>query len=399
MGKEKKYNRQAYADMLTGNLESAFDIAKVSLMIDELNNHESKSSLPFALLGVTPEQCKTAEILANHIKTKQIEEALEKQKIAEKEYNNEIKKISAKFRTHGESKKFFKRIPKYPANRIDIDYQTVVMLGNLWKADLTDFFNYNIKIIIPTDIIFANTIALDDVLIDYDILIDETTRISSARFVMHRDFKENIIDQTNRIVSVCDIIVNISYDDGNKSYDFSIGTELAVDRDSPKCLFFKGKYARNKEIPGGMIHASLMVQILIYYTAIWYGIMLAYLHPLTMTALVDVGSHVKDEYSHSKYVPSNSEKPALKNVRYIKLDSKTLEKVLYGKTTSNDGKRKYQRHTQLWPVRGYMRANGTWVGPSWRGPLSKARRLADNAMRNRKIVGVSYDDYDEENNK
>jgi hypothetical protein len=115
--------------------------------------------------------------------------------------------------------------------------------------------------------------------------------------------------------------------------------------------------------------------------------MLAYLHPLTITSIVDVGKRMMEEYAHE---PTKYKAP-LKNIRYLRLDGKTLEKVLYH---SKPGKgKKYERHCQLWPVRGYMRKNGTFVAPQWRGPLAKMKRLSEDIIesRQRKIVGVSLD--------
>jgi hypothetical protein len=159
-----------------------------------------------------------------------------------------------------------------------------------------------------------------------------------------------------------------------------------IRKDTPECIFYNDEYAIKGNYPG-KIMAFMAERILVYYTAIWHSIMLAYLHPLTITSIVDVCKRMMEEYAHE---PTKYKAP-LKNIRYLRLDGKTLEKVLYH---SKPGKgKKYERHCQLWPVRGYMRKNGTFVAPQWRGPLAKMKRLSEDIIesRQRKIVGVSLD--------
>jgi hypothetical protein len=177
----------------------------------------------------------------------------------------------------------------------------------------------------------------------------------------------------------------MSTNSGGKRYEFIMGTELMIRKDTPEFIFYNDEFAIKGNYPG-KIMAFMAERILVYYTAIWYSIMLAYLHPLTITSIVDVGKRMMEEYAHE---PTKHKAP-LKNIRYLKMDGKTLEKALYH---SKPGKgKKYERHCQLWYVRGYMRKNGKWIAPQWRGPLAKMKRLSDDIeARQRKIVGVTLD--------
>lgn len=385
MGDEKKFKRQEYADMLTNNLDKICEIASKT---------NGMTNMPYALMGYTPEQCAMAEQFVSQIRKAKAEQD-------EADFRARLEASAVKVRKQNEAKKFFKRNSRNAANRIEIDKQTIIMLGNLWKANL----NPNIitseefdGLDIPTDIVLGGMVALDDVEIEFPVYLDCATgdaygyvmndnraKIAKARFIMRQDYSKHIEESTEQ-AAFCDVYMEfIGANINGKRYEFTMGTELMIRKDEPNYVFYNDEFAI-KGISPGRIMAFMAERILVYYTAIWYSIMLAYLHPLTITSIVDVGKKMMEEYSHE---PTKYKAP-LKNIRYLKLDGKTLEKVLYH---SKPGKgRKYERHCQLWPVRGYMRKNGTFVAPQWRGPLAKMKRLSDDIeARQRKIVGVSLD--------
>ena len=385
MGKEKSFNRGKYADMLTGNLDKICEIASKT---------NGMTNMPYALMGYTPEQCAMAEQFVDHIRKAKVEQD-------EADFQARLAAAAVKVRKQNEAKKFFKRNSRNAANRIEIDKQTIIMLGNLWKANL----NPNIitseefdGLDIPTDIVLGGMVALDDVEIEFPVYLDCATgdaygyvmndnraKIAKARFIMRQDYSKHIEESTEQ-VAFCDVYMEfIGANINGKRYEFTMGTELMIRKDEPNYVFYNDEFAI-KGISPGRIMAFMAERILVYYTAIWYSIMLAYLHPLTITSIVDVGKKMMEQYSHE---PTKYKAP-LKNIRYLRLDGKTLEKVLYH---SKPGKgKKYERHCQLWPVRGYMRKNGTFVAPQWRGPLAKMKRLSEDIeSRQRKIVGVSLD--------
>lgn len=384
MGDEKKFRRQEYADMLTNNLDKICEIA---------SRTNGRTNMPYALMGYTPEQCEMAEQFVQEIRQAQKEQARE-------DFLNRLKEAEAKYRSVNLAKKFFKRHPRNASARIEIDEPTVIMLGNIWKADLNsrkfqsdDFGGFDV----PTDIVWAGEIALPDVQIDFPVYLDcatgdenayrigERAKVTSVRFIMRDDYQKKI--QKCEIQEVfADALINIKGTDYEyRPYEFTLGTELLVRKNDMANVFYNDKYALKGRVPGRLM-GFMAERLLVYYTAVWYSIMLAYLHPLTVTSIVDVGKRMAEEYAHNPV----QNRPPLKNIRYLKLDGNTLEKVLYH---SKPGKgRKYERHCQLWPVRGYMRKNGTFVAPQWRGPLAKMKRLSEDIeSRQRKIVGVSLD--------
>jgi len=357
--------------------------------------HENaKTTMPYALMGYTAEQCAAAEYLTNQIKE-------QRKKQAHEEFMERLRLAEAKFRNVNLAKKFFKRHPRNPQAIIEIDEPTIIVLGNLWKADLTteNFHSEDFDgIDIPMDIILSGQIALPDVEIKFPLYlecatgselgynIEDRAEVVSARFIMKEDYLETIQNSTNQQKVFADVIMTFKGKDAHgRNYEFTMGTELMIDAENETHPFFNEQLALKGRVPGKLM--SFMVErLLVYYTAVWYSIMLAYLHPLTITSIVDVGKRMMEQYSHE---PTKYKAP-LKNIRYLKLDGDTLEKVLYH---SKPGKgRKYERHCQLWYVRGYMR-KGKWIAPQWRGPLAKMKRLSDDIIeaRQRKIVGVSID--------
>lgn len=385
MGKEEYFNRGKYADMLTGNLDKICEIASKT---------NGMTNMPYALMGYTPEQCAMAEQFVNQIRKVKAEQD-------EAEFQARLAAAAAKFRKQNEANKFFKRNSRNAANQIEIDKQTIIMLGNLWKANLNPDIIRSEEfdgLDIPTDIVLGGMVALDDVEIEFPVYLDCATgdargyvmndnraKIAKARFIMRQDYGKHIEESTEQ-TAFCDVHMEfISTNRDGKRYEFTMGTELMIRKDEPNYVFYNDEFAIKGRSPG-RIMAFMAERILVYYTAIWYSIMLAYLHPLTITSIVDVGKKMAEEYAHN---PIKNKAP-LKNIRYLRLDGKTLEKVLYH---SKPGKgKKYERHCQLWPVRGYKRRDGKWIGPQWRGPLAKMKRLADDVQaRQRKIVGVSLD--------
>jgi hypothetical protein len=385
MGKEEYYDRGKYADMLTGNLDKICEIASKTA---------NGTTLPYALMGYTPEQCAMAEQFVDNIR---------KAKAAqdEAEFKARVEAAAAKFRKQKYANQFFKRHSRNAANQIEIDKQTIEMLGSLWKANLNPEIitsNEFDGLDVPTDIVLGGTIALDDVEIEFPVYLDCATgdaygyvmndnraKVAKARFIMRPDYIKRIMESDEQQVAFCDVHLSLmGTNSGGKRYEFIMGTELMIRKDMPACIFYNDEYAIKGNHPG-KIMAFMAERILVYYTAIWYSIMLAYLHPLTITSIVDVGKKMMEQYSHE---PTKYKAP-LKNIRYLKMDGKTLEKVLYH---SKPGKgKKYERHCQLWYVRGYMR-KGKWIAPQWRGPLAKMKRLSDDIeARQRKIVGVSID--------
>jgi len=386
MGKEEYYNRGKYADMLTGNLDKICEIASKTT---------NGTTLPYALMGYTPEQCAMAEEFADHIRKAKKEQD-------EAEFRARMEAASARFRKSKYRNQFFKRNSRNSPNHIEIDKQTIEMLGNLWNTNLnpdiirSDEFE---GLDVPTDIVLGGTIALEDVEIEFPIYLDCATgdaygyvmndnraKVAKARFIMRPDYMKHIMESEEQQVAFCDVHLSITGINSNgKNYDFTMGTEILIRKNEPDCIFYNDEFAIKGNFPG-KIMAFMAERILVYYTAVWYSIMLAYLHPLTITSIVDVGKKMMEEYAHE---PTKYKAP-LKNIRYLKLDGKTLEKALYH---SKPGKgKKYERHCQLWHVRGYMKKNGTWVAPQWRGPLAKMKKLSDDIeARQRKIVGVSID--------
>ena len=156
MGKEEYYDRGNYADMLTGNLDKICEIA---------SRTANGTTLPYALMGYTPEQCAMAEQFVDIIKKAKAEQD-------EAEFKARLEAAAVKFRKPKYSNQFFKRNSRNSANQIEIDKQTIIMLGNLWKANLNPDIITSEEfdgLDVPTDIVLGGTIALDDVEIEFPV--------------------------------------------------------------------------------------------------------------------------------------------------------------------------------------------------------------------------------------
>lgn len=387
-----------------GKIMNKDTVASANKVLDEIFGSErvttepripTETSLPFALLGVTPEQAAAAEFLTGIIKQQKIDDAV-------KDFHKKLREDECSYRSRKNTTKFFQRHPRNPQSRIEVDEKNVIILGELWKADLRkETVNDDVFEMpgIPMDIFINGNVALEDVEIIFPIYLDCATgnpyqtsiianpaKVDKVRFIMRDNYQE-IINACKFEDAICDVIIDVSGIDAHgKRYEFTVGTELMYRAGCTNDLFYNPEFAMKGRVPGKLME-WMVERILMYYTSVWYSIMVAYLHPLTITSIVDVGKRMAEEYAHN---PVKNKAP-LKNIKYLKLDGDNLERVLYHSKPGKGGK--YERHCQLWYVRGYMRKDGKWIKPQWRGPLAKMKRLSEDIeTRQRKIVGVSLDE-------
>lgn len=388
---KNKYD-QGRADEMTQHVKEMMEFRKKHISTapngdDMIDISQFQEGMPYALYGLTEAQADAA------LKQMAIKNILE-HKARQREFMEQYKNQFVKFRPDKHSKIFFNDVPSKPHASMKMSYGTIELLGSLWgcSMDMDELELGDEGWDIPTDIIWSGTVSIRDIEFNFSIRdAADVAEISKARIIIDDNYREKLTTlKRGEEVSIGKVLIYL------KSHNLVFGTDLIMNGSNPDAFFYAPIYAAKGNLRSGIVlFEAAMERIVLYYLGIWYGVQLAFLHPLTKTCILDRDPNEDETQKpktpvrkHTK--KKNGKKRVLTNVRYQYLDGETLEKVLYNTNTSSKDK-KYTRHTQLWHVRGFTRKNGTFVQPYWKGPLAKVKKLAIAEARERAIAGVTIE--------
>jgi len=235
-------------------------------------------------------------------------------------------------------------------------------------------------IFVPSDLFFAKTIALRDVVIEVDERNDFSNgTVCKARVIIFDDYKQRV---ENAFAT-------------ESEEHFEVGIFVGYDGDFPAffiplyvCpgydfMVWKEKYGLFPGVSFNVIPSRYEINgaVLTFFET-WYGIQIALLHP-----------DVKDVFKNPQRTQSNdhSEKAKKKKrrvVRYVRKHIITLTELEeYAKT--EDAERKYHRKCLVWHVIGHWRTykNGTrvFIQPHWRGVLRQIKTASNVEARDREL--------------
>lgn len=389
---KNQYNREQAADMNRRTQEMMNfrrkHITKAPNGEDCFDMRHMQENMPYAMLGMSKEQ-------ADMMLSQMVIDQLVEQKKRQLEFMEEYKDQFAKFRPEKYSKMFFNSVPKNPHASMKMEESTITLLGSLWgcSMNMDELELGDEGWDIPTDIIWSGTVSVRDIEFNFGIHdASGVAEISKARIIIDDNYREKLQNLAKGDeVTIGKILIFMS------SHNTWLGTDLMMNGTSPDAFFYAPVFAMKGQLREGIvIFEASLERVLLYYLAIWYGTQLAFLHPLTKTCIVDKDAPApkpRKVYNHKA-----GKKRVLENIRYQYLDGETLEKVLYhsdcASAKSKSKGRTYQRHTQLWHVRGFTKANGTFVQPYWKGPLAKVKNMVVAQARERTISGVTVEDGD-----
>ena len=358
----KKMNKPAFDEHKEDAKRENKLFTMTNYLMNQRKNHEDKggvpfSNVPYAMMGMSKEEARKKLAMATLLDTK--ERIKEQDKFLE-----EFKDDFVEFRSKKGTDLFFHSFPTRPGWNIQLDFETVKKVSEIWSCPM-ELLNMGEPApgeewFVPTDILWNKTVPLNDVYLDIG-MIDAIGRsaIKGARIIIKKqlddiDFVQ--LESENQMV-IGYVTIHLASDNA------TIGTELILDKSDPDSFFYNDNYVLRGTLKNGaLVLKPALDRVMTWYMAVWYSVQISYLHPIIKECVVNTPPKPREVKNHK---PQKYQKP-ISNCKHVRLDGKTLEKVLYSKGTGG----KYHRHKQLWRVRGYHRSNGTFVEPHFKGPLT-----------------------------
>jgi hypothetical protein len=258
-----------------------------------------------------------------------------------------------------------------PTDELILDNKVVDELGELWAFKDVPFTEFKGNLVIPSDLVMANTIPAYDEIIAMG-LKDETHHFASVQNCRIIIMKNELHDLTS-IEEGCSRTVGFMI---MKFYgNFELILAIVVSGDTKEKLIVSWDVGYRGSLPKHGYFPEFTIQrIAKTYLAIWYGSMLAMLHPIIKEKFIDkpVGERHGREYN-----PDAKKRPIkTKYVRthYLHEGDISGHKHPRGKRLNADGSSRYTRHTPYWHVSGFFRLNhktglrDIFVPGHWRGP-------------------------------
>jgi len=299
----------------------------------------------------------------------------------------------AEFLSKQSSRRIYRELSDYkPTDEIRLTVKMIDELVQLWGSNLKDFKSGHVPDGIPTDILWAGTVPIMD-MVNKTGIVSNDTRCSTdeGRVLIYPDYKARLEKlQPGETAEVG--IVSIKF----RHESFEYASKICINGDEPNIFYFWDIYAtRGKMRPGAYLTANGAEGLILQYLGMWYGIQLALLHPLMETSFIEYSDEEIAEVQKKMGIITKTQTPAkAQKERPIKdgtkirkryISEETWEEVL--RTGISQTRGNYQRHKLLWRVRGYRRQNGTFVKGHWRGPLRDAVANPKlKAPRQREIV-------------
>ena len=263
-----------------------------------------------------------------------------------------------------------------PNDIISLNSDDLYNLSKFW----TQFVPDDSSNLVPSDIFFANTIPLPDLIIKYD----NGVTVRNYRIVMFMDFYDEFM------VNYATMPENKSLMVGSVIQQFDDGHEIAypfvVTKDDNKgylpcaetcCFRTLSHDLKPMQIPRSSLYST--------YTTIvkaWYGIQIALLNPITKEIFSKSGKEkVRDMIIDDK---CNTYKKG--PTRYIKRTIVNTAKLFESFEQDGSSGKKFERKTLAWRVIGHWRKykNGKviFIKPYWKGFM---KNIANQKCRNRKV--------------
>lgn len=284
--------------------------------------------------------------------------------------NSAMRNEKVSFLTKEENARILKQIDKSCVTDIvELTEEEDTEIQNLWNEDLEN------DIMIPSDLLFAETLPLRD----FKISIDERKtggEIVNYRVFIFPNYSEILKSQKEEIIGY--LIFN-SF--GNKQMIMEMWACYGVNSISlnSRRIGYRGYTDKELLLLQSKLNYGNFQDIVFSFLSTWYGIQIALLHPT-----------VKEIFQKPQRIPlSNARKREYEKkknkIRYIKrhvIKDKELKELIHGKSGN------YSRHALIWYVTGHWRTykngNKVFIQPYFKGALRESKKIGE--IREREIV-------------
>lgn len=267
----------------------------------------------------------------------------------------------------------------HPTDELILNAKVADELGELWMFKDTKFSEFRGELVIPSDLVMARTIPAYDEIIGMEMNDDKHhfASIKNCRIIIDKHKLVGLKEIEEGQLRVIGYLILKFF--GN----FELIYSIMVTGDAKEKLFLSMDVGYKGELPKqGYFPSFVILRIAKTYLSIWYGSMLALLHPVIKEKIMEgePAERYARPYEKRRVRKHSVDKVHHVRTRYIR--EGIISGNRHAKGESSDDHAKYSRHTPYWHVSGHFRKNprtgkDEFISGYWKGPQ---RDLIINGM-------------------